>query len=261
MPTEPRVPDANPDIGAVSTAKGPFVVDWDRARRDAQKVLNSLDFSKRDLVIWAAGTGSSRLYTPLADAVQRTWNTGNVSVTTLAYEASWKLRSSLPTGLATMKLVLAGIAAHGGDHRVLLTGVSQGAWIIGEAMADPMLRRVVDRAVLLGHPMLAAHQYLDGHDSKVRVINHSSDPIAQPVTGDPTIALDAMIAVNQLDVSKIGTVLTAAWQNPALVARLAATIVHITPILKHLIRNPHDYGDEMTFVADYLRFGPVPGSS
>lgn len=247
-------------LGPISRAGGEWTVDWERAHADAQKVLDAIDFSKRDIVIWVPGTSSHGPHRDFEAAVRDAWRGEGTNLVALEYEATWHLRRSVPTGIATLRLVLEGIRARGGDHRVLLSGESQGAWIIGETIADPAVGRVVDRAILLGHPWLAAHQYAAGQDPRVRVINHDGDQVTLPVRGDATVGLDAMIAIRTLQLSRIGDVVRALAANPAHGVLMLKSIAFAVPLLKALLRNPHVYGGEMTRAVEFLRHGSLPFS-
>jgi hypothetical protein len=248
------------EIGEVSTASGPWQVNWERAYADAQRVLDQIDFSKRDIVVWLPGTSNHGVHPAFRAAIDDSYKGQGSNAVALEYEAGWNLRQSVPTGIATMHLVLAGIRARGGDHRVLLAGESQGAWIAGEVMSDPTVGSIVDRAVLLGHPSLAKHQYADGQDPRVRVINHEGDLVAARVHGDVTVALDAMIAIHTLDVSKLGEVLKALASNPSHGVSLLGGLLHQVPLLGSLLRDPHVYDGEMTRAVEYLKFGTLPFS-
>lgn len=243
-------------LGDFSKAQGPWQVDWARAHADAKAVLDSIDFSRRDLVIWVPGTDGKGVHGDFARSVRDMWRGGPApSLVAMQYEASWELRRSLPTGLATMKLVLEGIRARGGDHRVLLAGESQGGWIIGEIMADPKLRPLVTRAVTAGHPWLAKHTYEHGRDPLVRTINHEGDQVAMSVAGDIGVAMDAMSAVKR----------GAIWQNFGKVAgAILANPIHGVLILHNQLRatglrpmlsDPHSYLDEMPRLAEFLATG------
>ncbi len=248
-------------VQSPAKAGGEWKVDWERAHADAQRVLDAIDFSKRDIVIWAPGTSNRGPHPAFKAAVEAAYRGEDSSLVALEYEATWHLRRSLPTGIATLRLVLEGIKARGGDHRVLLGGESQGAWIIGEALADPTASSVVDRAVLLGHPWLAAHQYTRGEDPRVRVINHAGDQVALPVKGSATDGLDAMIAIRTLDLSKLGSVFKAIAHNPGHGVLMLKNILFAIPGLKTLLKNPHVYDDEMTSAVEFLRRGRLPMSS
>jgi hypothetical protein len=249
------------DVPNPTKAGGAFEVDWERAYADAQKVLDAIDFSKRDIVIWAPGTSNHGPNKDFKAAVEDSYRGEGTNLVALEYEATWHLRRSLPTGIATMRLVLEGIRARGGDHRVLAAGESQGAWIIGEIMADPVVGGVIDRALLVGHPWLAKHQYAEGQDPRVRVINHAGDMVAMPVHGDITVGLDAMIAMRTLDLSGMGDVLKALSSNPQHGVELLKSLAHNIPIFGKLIRDPHAYGGEMTRAVEYLRHGRLPFSA
>lgn len=248
-------------IGEISKAGGEWTVDWERAHADARQVLDAIDFSKRDIVIWVPGTSNHGPHKDFEAAVRDSYAGEGTNLVALQYEATWHLRRSVPTGIATLRLVLEGIRARGGDHRVLLAGESQGAWIIGETVADPAVSKVVDRAILLGHPWLAKHQYAEGQDPRVRVINHEGDQVTMPVNGDASAGLDAMVAIRTLQLSRLGGVLKALASNPNHGVQLLKSIVYALPGLKSLVRNPHVYAGEMTRAVEYLRHGRLPFSA
>lgn len=248
-------------IGEISKAGGEWTVDWERAHADAQKVLDAIDFSKRDIVIWVPGTSNHGPHKDFEAAVKDSYRGEGSNLVALEYEATWHLRRSAPTGIATLRLVLEGIRARGGDHRVLLAGESQGAWIIGETIADPAVSKVVDRAVLMGHPWLARHQYTNGEDPRVRVINHAGDQVTLPIHGDPSVSLDAMIAIRTLQIAKLGGALKALASNPMHGVLILKNLLYGIPVLKDYLRNPHVYGSDMTRAVEYLRHGRLPFSA
>ncbi len=239
--------------GTISRAGGSWTVDSARAIHDAQWALNAIDWTKRDIVIWVPGTSNHTIHRRFEQSVQDSWK-GAASLVRLEYEATWHMRRSMPTGIATLRLVLAGIAAHGGNHRVMLAGESQGAWIIGETLADPMMRRTVSRAVLMGHPWHAAHHYDDGHDHDIAEINHDQDMVAMPVKGDVTKAFDALIALNTLQLNKVGLILGALAANAQHGALLLTSALRAT-LLRGVLADPHDYTNDMRRAVEYLRLG------
>ena len=155
-----------------------------------------------------------------------------------------------------MRLVLEGIRARGGDHRVLLSGESQGAWIIGEAAADPALGSVIHRAFLVGHPWLAKTQYTDGHDPRIKVLNHHGDQITLEIKGSARVGMDAMTAVKTGKLgSDFGTVAKAILANPLHGVLLLQTQLRSVPWLRPYLRDPHMYGLEMPRMVHYLQTG------
>ncbi len=253
------------ELGTFSRAGGSWNVDWAEARADAIRTLRSIDFAQRDIVIWAPGTDGKGVHTDFKNAVNGIYHGRDVSLTHLHYDASWDLRSSLPTGLATMKLVLEGIrqrlaAMPAAERpRVLLGGLSQGAWIIGEAIADPRVGSVVTRAITAGHPWLAKTQYTNGHDPRVRVINHNGDQITMTVKGDAGVGMDAMAAVKTGKFGEqFGTVVKAILANPLQGVLLLHTMVRDSaPWLRPYLRDAHVYGGDMWRMVDYLRTGTL----
>lgn len=249
--TAAALPDL-PAIGNPSIARGPWPVDAVRAQADARRVLNSIDFSKRDLVIWVPDSGTHGLNTRFADVVHDSWSGGGASLTHLEYEGSWNLRQSVATGIATLKLVLAEIHRRGGDHRVLLAGAGQGAWVLAEALADASLRGQFDRAVLFGTPGFAAHRYEDGHDPRVRAITDPNDVFARPVSGDASRVLDAFIAARQKKWYHVLTLAGGFRADPQLGAEMFGIALHDIPLVGHLVRNPADYTNRYSEAVDWL---------
>jgi hypothetical protein len=252
------------ELGTFSKAQGPWTVDWKRARRAARAALDAIDFSRPEVIVWIPGTDASSVHHDFRQAVDYVYGNGHrgASLSHMPYEASWELRSSLPTGLATMKLMLEGIRQRleamppSRRPKIRLAGLSQGAWIIGEALADPRAGAVVDRAVLAGHPWLAKTQYLDGHDPRVRVINHRGDQIAMEVHGDIGVGMDAMSAVKTGALgANIGKVARSILANPIHGVLLLEGYAREIPWLRPFLRDPHVYGMEMPRLVRYLKDG------
>lgn len=241
-------------LGEFSKAGGTWDIDLERAVRDAKATLAQIDWSKPMIALWLPGSNGEGVHAGFGTAISDAYN-GAVSVSALNYEASWHMRRSLPTGLVTMKLVLAAIAAQRGDGSVVLCGESQGAWIAGEAIADPMLRSVVKRAALLGHPWLAKSHYWSEsgaiRDANVLEVNHLGDPVAEPIKGDPSIGFDALCAIRTFDVAKLPTVFKGVSQNPKHLAMLVKSLIGAT-ILKPFYTDPHYYANDMTAAARFL---------
>lgn len=240
-----------PATGPVSRAGGEWPVNQVRAQADAQRALNAIDWSQKDIVLWVPGTDNHAVNPSFEAAVKAAWTKGGLSLTKVDYEASWNMRPSVATGIETLRLVLAGIAAHGGSHRVMIAGESQGAWIIGEALADPMLRGVVNRAVLMGHPWLAAHHYDGQNGSNVIEVNHAGDEVASAINGDAAKALDAMVAIHQINFGKIGTVVSALVHNPMHGVMLLQSLARWA-VGGGLLADPHDYRPDMAAAVKYL---------
>lgn len=253
------------ELGTFSRANGAWRVDWAKARADAQRTLASIDLARRDVVLWVPGTDGSGVQHDFRQAVEDLYGPGaDLSLAALHYGATWELRESLPTGLATLKLVLEGIRQRleripaGQRPRILLAGESQGAWIIGEAMADRRVGSVVSRAILAGHPWMAATRYEDGHDPRVRVINHRGDQITMPVRGDVGAGLDAMAAVRMGRLgAELGTVARAILANPVHGLLLLHTELRRLDWLRPFLRDPHSYATDMPRMVRFLRTGEL----
>lgn len=255
LPTAPVRGTSKPSLGPISKAGGKFDVDWARARKDAASTIAAMDLSKPQIVIWVPGTSNTKVHPAFEREVRAKYGEA-LALGKLDYEASWKLRGSVATGLATLLLVLEELKRRGiSPDRIRLAGESQGAWIIGEAMAHPQLGQAASRAVLLGHPWLAAHQYVDGQDPRVQVINHVGDQVTLPVKGSITDGLDAMIAIRTLQLQKLGTVVSAIIENPNHGVMMLKNLVFAIPGLKTMFANPHVYDMEMADAVTFLRDG------
>lgn len=242
-------------IPAFTPAGGTFSIDWDAAQRFAQQTLAQLDLGRRDIVLYAPGTGSTEMYQPLSDALRAAFAVAGrpFSVATLKYAASAEFRSSVPTGIAALRLVLAAIAAHPGDHRVTLVGISQGAWIGAEVLADPAVRPIVERAVLVARPSASRHRFDRGEDPSIIEFAHHDDFAVRPFKGDPTLMLDATISLLTKGIGgSLPLVARAIAQDPGLALSLVRLLALDAPLVGKLLRNPHDYEREMPAVAAYL---------
>ncbi|MCW2950318.1 MAG: hypothetical protein JWN41_1331 [Thermoleophilia bacterium] len=250
-----------PEIGRMSRADGEFPVDEARARADAAKTLAQIDFSKRDLMLWVPGTDGHEVDSTFARArAYAAQPSDSVSLSAVDYMSTWDLRTSCPTGIATLKLVLAGIKARLGadmaNHRVMLGGLSQGAWIIGEVMADRRYSDIVQRAVLMGHPWLAAHQYNSGQDPRVRVVNHFDDQVTLPVAGSAADGLDTMAAIHTGHLSShLPEAIRAIAHNPHHGWLLARGYTYEWPIFKGIWQDAHNYLEDMLRGYVYLATG------
>lgn len=241
-------------LGTIMRGGGDFEVDWARAHADAQLTLQRMNLRSSKLVLWVAGTSNRGVHPAFQDAADealRWFELGSTSVSALVYEPTWDLRRSVGTGLATLLLVLQHLRRLGYQGEVLVAGESQGAWIIGEALAHPQLGSVITRAALLGHPWLAAHQYPQS-TARVRVTNHVGDQVALPVKGDLAKALDAMVGVRLLQLGKLDDAARVLAQNPEHAVALLRSAILALPGARALIRDPHNYSAEMTRVVEWL---------
>ena len=221
-----------PTADAVRSAQlqVPGEVDHARATADAERTLASLDFSKRDLVLWVPATGSHAIPADWKAATQEQFG-DRASLGLVDYPAATNFNDSVATGQETLRLVLAGIAERGGQHRVSLAGHSQGAWVIGDTIADPTVGRMVDRAILYGHPAPARVDWSRSGDPRVKQVDHPDDPFTWDVTGghqaleaideihDGTAATGEQLSFGDT-VKRALTVASTALVNPALAAYL-----------------------------------------
>ncbi|MCW2928854.1 MAG: hypothetical protein JWM86_2822 [Thermoleophilia bacterium] len=240
-----------PTADAVRSAalRVPGEVDHERARADAERTLASLDFSRPDLVLWVPATGSHTIPADWQRATTEQFG-DRASLALVDYPAATDFNDSVSTGQETLRLVLAGIAERGGEHRVSIAGHSQGAWVIGDRIADPTIGRMVDRAILYGHPAPARVDWSRSGDPRVRQVDHPDDPFTWDVTGGH----QALAAIDEIrdgrgadghrlevrDTIQRGlTVAATALVNPALAAYLVGQ--RVTAQSWEGTRDPHHY--------------------
>lgn len=273
-PIAPQVPPGDPVPGTSvpapwSTARrststtAPWQADLDQARHDAEQVLARIDFSQRDILIVVPGTGDRALLPEQRRGIADTWPRGGASVAFIDYDTNWNMPRSMPQGMETLRLVLAGIARRGGAHRVFLVGQSQGALIIGEAMREPAVRSMVTRAAILGHPSgVAATRYAAGSDPKVWYHTHPDDPIAQRLNGSVKQALEGVahiMAGRLLDALPI--VLTSGVRNAAQGISTGIWAIRGQLRIPHwLVPDPHSYADDYHAALAFIRDGAGPAA-
>jgi hypothetical protein len=230
---------------------GPF--DARLARAAADRALANIDWSSHDIVVWVPGTDNRTFKPAFLEGVRKAWSTGGMTAVALDYQANWHLDTSEPTGAEALRLLLLGIAAHGGSHRLLLAGESQGGWIVGDLLADPKYRRLVARATLLGHPSTALHHYDDGHDTGIREWTHPGDLVSTPFHGSRTDVLAAMQALHTGEIlPNLGSIVRAMVNNPLLGVHALINTLRDKKILPADPHDKHNYDMEFADAATFL---------
>lgn len=174
----------------------------------------------------------------------------------MPYQATWRLRESVPDGEATLRALLELVHARKRPgQKFLLLGESQGAWVISSVLRDPRLAKLVDRASLVAHPAMApAHVHpstsaTERLDSRVREFNSTTDVVTREVGPSADAAIEIVDSFARLEVGRalrrtLGVLVT----NPGLLQALVAS---------QLFRirgeqNPHEAGDHMQFAVDWI---------
>lgn len=251
----PEIPPANtPEPGRLPAP------DMLQARRDAERTLAELDLTRQVIVLWLPGTNRSGIPVTFSAPAHAAWG-AYLSLAELRYPASLDVRRGVATGIATLEIVLAAIAASG-RHIVHVAGESQGSWVITEVLSNPRMRRIVDRAALLSNPWPASHHYVDGHDPRVLELDRRVDLVARRINGNVNDALEAAEGVLRFDLRAIPKLLKVAWNNPGSALLLASTGLRLlTPGGRD--RDPHNYEDMMPGAVRFLHVGwqPEPAES
>lgn len=180
--------------------------------------------SKSTIVVWVPATLKHNVRVPFRRNMEAVFGVGTCSFTSLRYPATWDIGPSAATGIEALRMLLLELHRRAPGKRLLLAGESQGAMVAGEALADPAVRRVVARAVLLGHPWVATHHYHDARDIGVVEIDNPADPIAQPVHGmtaaEAIHEISTMMAGTASKADAVRAVLHLCVKDPVLLMRL-----------------------------------------
>lgn len=194
----------------------------------ASAVVDSIDFSLDTVVLWMPGTSEHGIAEDVAETFRRRSVRGAVAV---PYQATWRMKESVPDGEATLRAVLDLVRARlRPGQKLVLLGQSQGAWVISSVLRDPAYAALVHRTGLVAHPALApAH----GHDTTagseklgptVREFNDPDDLVTRDLGQSAPAALDIVDAFARLEMGKaVGGALRMAFRDPALLQALVAS--------------------------------------
>ena len=207
-------------------------------------------------MLWAQQTsasGSKPIKASFAREVQRALGR-RISLVRIESAATVEFTKNVATGAAALRMVLAAIAARAGRRAVVFGGLSQGSWVASEVFADPRYRALVARAVLFGHPGVAARHFAgEPSASNILEVNHPDDQVTARVTGDPQVPMDAMSFATKPSLGTLPGVLRMLVGNPAFIGHELLSLGHL--LLPGVIRGPHDYDSEMGTGVAFLRGG------
>lgn len=185
--------DGDRDFGTQHATLPP--ADDAAARSLAARTLAEVPADAEELVLWAPGTLRRNIPEQFEDAVAQRFG-DDVSLTKLPTPPGYDQRQNAANGAAALRIVLDELAARpGGGPRVYLSGESNGAWSVGEVLADPEYRPRVERAVTWGMPGAAEHTFPTGTDPDVFQIRDEYDMVPRSVGGDQDALLEAMYGV------------------------------------------------------------------
>jgi hypothetical protein len=219
-------------------------------------ILADIDWSQEDILIWVPGT-SEHDVPPKAMAELEKQFPGD-RVHAILYQASWRFRDSIPDGDAVLRGVLEGIRAHGGRHRVLIGGESQGAWLICNAMNDPRLAQVITRAALWGTPAAAPVRFRDGENpnAKVREVDNPTDIVTVDLGGGTPKLIDAIDRLARHDaLGGLLPLLGYGLTHPKVLATLVGGQLWRIPGVGSKHPSPHGYDVDLPAGIAFLRTG------
>ncbi len=213
----------------------------------ARRVADAIDWSQPVIVIWISGTSGHDVPEHVAERLRAA---GGPAAALVPYQATWRLRDSVPDGEATLRALMELVIARTRPgQRVVLLGESQGAWIISSVLREPRFAKAIYRASLVAHPAMApahVHESTSADERlgpSVREFNGATDVVTREVGRSADAVLDVVDSFARLEVGRalrrtLGILVT----NPGLVQALVAS---------QLFRvkgetNPHDSSDYMT---------------
>ncbi len=248
-PAPSALQDFARDIDALFVPPRPLPTPEERARA----VADTIDWSAPVVVLWVPGTSGFDVPTRVRELLRRA---GGPAAVLMPYQATWRLRESVPDGEATLRALLELVLTRKRPGQMfLLLGESQGAWIISSVLRDPRLAKVVDRASLVAHPAMApAHVHpstsaKDRLDSRVREFNSTTDVVTKEVGPSAEAAIDIVDSFARLEVGRaLRRTMGVLFTNPGLLQALVAS---------QLFRmrgeaNPHEAGDHMAHAVEWI---------
>jgi hypothetical protein len=231
-----------------------------------QWVLSKIDWTNPRIVIWGPGTSEYWIKEPFDDAVHAF--APNQHIAMIPYESTWLFSESVPDGVAVLTGVLKAIHRIDPSRKVLLAGESQGAWIVGNVLADKSVSGMIERASLWGHPGAAKHY--PGHvphspakplnytpDGRVREVDNASDVVTAPLGDQTDQVMGAVEAFARRQfVPAIEVFAHYAVENPGVVKELLRSQLWRLPgFASKDGANPHDYDADMVRGVRFLITG------
>jgi hypothetical protein len=212
----------------------------------ALALAESIDWSQPLVVIWIPGTGGVDIPEHVAARLRAA---GGPIAHGMSYQATWRLRESVPDGEATLRAFLEIVATRKRrGQRVVLLGESQGAWIISSILRDPRFAKLVDRASLVAHPALApahVHESTSTPDrlgGTIKEFNGATDVVTREVGKSHDTVLDVVDSFARLDVGRaLKGAFGILFTNPGLLQALVAS----QSFRAKGVDNPHSSSDLM----------------
>jgi hypothetical protein len=212
----------------------------------AQELIDSIDWTQPLIVIWIPGTGGHEIPEHVAKLLR---DAGGPAAHGMSYQATWRLRDSVPDGEATLRAVLELVARHKRPgQRVVLVGESQGAWIISSLLREPRFAALIDRASLVAHPSMSpAHVHESTSTdvrlgSTVREFNGTTDVVTRETGKSAEAAIDIVDSFAKLQIGRaLRGALGILFTNPGLLQALIAS----QAFRAKGETNPHDSSSHM----------------
>lgn len=219
--------------------------------------IPQIDFSKDVIVVWVPGTNDRNIPKVFLREINTAFK--NSTVVLSDYVATWNFSVSIPHGVFTLAAILNHIKKNKKKNaKVFLAGQSQGALVVGEAMAKKEYFSLVNRAVLFSHPGVSKHHYEGA--SKVVEFNNQYD-VTTFEWGQSDEDKEKIIrAVDEFmtgDLTKALYLLKVGFKNPLDAAWLGISSLRLLPVpIFKGIPAFHDVSDEdYRRAINYLRDG------
>ncbi|MCW2928532.1 MAG: hypothetical protein JWM86_2500 [Thermoleophilia bacterium] len=196
----------------------------------AARTIAEIDWTADTIVIWVPGTSGHGVEPKVLEALGGV--TGAPRAVAVEYQATWRLRESVPDGEAALRAVLELVAARRRrGQRVVLLGESQGAWVISSVLRDPKFARLVSRAALVAHPGMApahAHATAGGLDTldarRVREFNRDGDLVTRDLGPNAAAAVEVVDAFARIEIGRaLAGTIGLAFRAPSLLGGLVSS--------------------------------------
>ena len=219
-------------------------------------LVPKINFKKKHIILWVPGTNDHQIPAKFLEMVRQMFG-DDAEVVLVDYMATEEYAISRPHGTMTLKATLDHIRRNNtGGSSIYLAGLSQGAMVISDVVSDEKYGRLINRAVLIGHPGVATYHF-DNHP-KVKEFNNSLDIVTFKWSEDGDSIIHKVTKFLQGDilagVSLLGTIV----DHPLKSLWAGLLYLHRVPFLnfpKLLESDPHDYTSSMDDAASWLRMG------
>ena len=212
-----------------------------------------LDPTKTNIFIWVPGTGGHEVHPAFKDAAEKASH-GDCQFICIDYPASVDFIASVQKGVKELSKILKKVShTKLPEQKVFLGGSSQGAWVIGEALAhDALLKEIPNKVVMFGHPGMSADHVKFDEDANIWEINNPNDAVTFGWNnGERAEIAKGLSDMYRFRPRGFAVLLKYMVKKPRLLWRLFVLIILHTKII-NWVTSPHDNSNEMPLAVYWL---------